>query len=481
MKQIKHYLLWILAGLCLIQPRLSMAQSETNATQKGLVYVLPIEGMIEPALLYVLRRGVAEAERNGANALVFTMDTPGGTLDAAREIVYLIQGFDGPTYTLVTKSAFSAGAIIALATDHIYMQPGTVIGDAMPISVSPLGGVKEMPEAIQEKMVSGVAAMVRSAAQQNGHDPLLAEAMVRRELEYKIGDKIICPKGQLLTLTDVEAAQLHEQRQGPLLSRGTVKNLDDLLSRIGLEHAEIRQFQVSRAEKVARMISAFAPIFLIGGLLGVYIEIKTPGFGLPGLLGLLCLAIFFWGHHIAGLAGFEDVLIFLVGIILLALEIFVIPGFGVTGILGMALIVFALFKAMIIHYPGGPILPEADWPHFDLQLLSLTGSLLASVALVGLLARYLPETRIGNRLILQASEKSSEGYVARSAIALLSPGATGVAITPLKPGGSAQFGHKKFSVVTQGEFIDAGSPVSLVEQKGMRLIVTSNKETRENA
>ncbi len=189
-----------------------------------MVYVIPVHGMIEPALLYVMRRGVAEAEINGAAAIVLSMDTLGGRLDAATDIVRLMQRVRVPTYTFVEKNAISAGAIIALSTDKIFMAPGSVIGDAMPIMMSPTGGAQEMPEAIEEKTVSAVAALIRAAAQESGHDPQLAEAMVRRELEYKIADEVISPAGQLLTLTNVEA----EREVGPpearrkLLSQGTL-------------------------------------------------------------------------------------------------------------------------------------------------------------------------------------------------------------------------------------------------------------------
>src|ERR1039457_5528583 len=177
-----------LLGVPLAPP--ALAAAPTNAP---VVYTIPIHGMIEPALLYVIRRGVAEAGAVNANAIVFLMDTPGGTVDAATEIVRTIQNIKVPTYTLVENHAFSAGAIIALATKQIYMPPGSVIGDAMPILMTPGGTVEAMPDDIKEKSVSGVAALIRSAAQQSGHDPEVAEKMVRRETELKIDDVVLCP------------------------------------------------------------------------------------------------------------------------------------------------------------------------------------------------------------------------------------------------------------------------------------------------
>lgn len=198
-----------------------------SAEAKDLVYVIPIRGEIEPALLYVIRRGVAEATADDAKAVIFVMDTPGGRIDAATDIIKTIGELKIPTYTFVERHAFSAGALISFGTDHIYMAPGSVIGDAMPIMVSPTGDVKDMPEALQEKTVSAVAAMARSTAEQKGHDPKLAEKMVRRGIEYRIGDEIISPTNQLLTLTNLEAERLvgSGDDEHRLLSEGDRKSV----------------------------------------------------------------------------------------------------------------------------------------------------------------------------------------------------------------------------------------------------------------
>ncbi len=188
----KAFLLFLCSLAFLVPP--APAQAETPAPASNApVYVIPIRGQIEGALLYVIRRGLAEAEQKNAAAIVLVMDTPGGTLGAASDIVRSIQTSKQPVYTFVEKDAFSAGAIIALATKGIYMAPGSVIGDALPIMMSPLGGIQEMPESVEEKAVSAVSALVRSAAQAAGHDPELAEKMVRREIEYKIGDTSSAP------------------------------------------------------------------------------------------------------------------------------------------------------------------------------------------------------------------------------------------------------------------------------------------------
>ena len=221
------------------------------------VYVVPVRGQIEGALLYVLRRGIAEAERRNAAAIVLVMDTPGGTLDAAGDIVRSIQRAQPPVYTFVEKDAFSAGAIIALATKGIFMAPGSVIGDALPILMTPFGGVQEMSEGLEEKAVSAVAALVRSAAQNAGHDPELAEKMVRRELEYKIGDEVISPAGRLLTLTADEAARPGRDGQ-PLLSAGTAADVAAVLQQLGLAGHPVVELDITSLERLARLIAGDA-------------------------------------------------------------------------------------------------------------------------------------------------------------------------------------------------------------------------------
>ncbi len=455
------------------------AFADAPAPEPSVVYVIPIRGMIEPALLYVIRRGVAEAEAEQADAIIFVMDTPGGRVDAAENILRTINGISVPTFTYVEKNAFSAGAIIALATDSIYMAPGSVIGDAMPIMMTPMGGVQEMSEGVEEKTVSAVSAMIRAAAEQGGHDPELAESMVRREKEYKIGKKIISKSGELLTLTNVEAEQLVGKLELPLLSSGTVKDFDELLEFIGLHNAVVKELQVTTAERIARFIAGLAPVFLIIGLLGVYIEVKTPGFGVPGIVGACSLAIFFWGHHIAGLAGMEDMVIFFIGFLLLVVEIFLIPGFGVIGAAGMAFMLWAVLSAMMQRYPGMPWYQPFSLAELPRALRSMSYVLLGTTAGAIVLGKFLPKwVPAVNRLVLEQSASREDGYTASSTHHDLI-GLEGTAVTPLHPGGTGMFGEKRLDTITRGDFIDAGARIRIVETHGRRIIVAPCDDQQE--
>jgi membrane-bound serine protease (ClpP class) len=435
-----------------------------QATNPPVVYIIPIKKMIEPALLYVVRRGVDEAVRSDAAAIILQMDTPGGAVNAAEGIINAITHTDIPTYTFVENDAYSAGAIIALATKHIYMAPGSVIGAATPMMMSPMGGVQEMPDEVQEKMTSAVAAMVRSAAEQGGHDTVLAEAMVRADMEYSVNGQVISEKGRLLTLTNEEAAQLVGKEQRPLLSEGTVNDVDDLLETIGLPNAEKRILEVTAAERLARLIAGVAPILMIIGLGGIWLEFKTPGFGIFGITGISCLLLFFFGHHIAGLAGMEDLLLFLLGVVLLTVEVFITPGFGIMGFSGLLCIMISFISAMSEHIPGGwrPITfsPETLSVPFLKVMLSFGGALV----LVAVAGRYLPKTRVLKSLLLDeviTEPKDDESLL----------GMEGVAHSDLRPGGTAYFDGRKIDVVTHGDYIRRETPVRIVEVHGNRIVV----------
>ncbi len=462
----KAFLLF-LCSLALLAP-LAQAQAVPDAPPSAPVYIIPIRGQIEGALLYVIRRGLAEAERQNAAAVLLVMDTPGGTLGAASDMVRSIQAAKPPVHTFVEKQALSAGAIIALSTKTIYMAPGSVIGDALPILMSPMGGIQEMSEGVEEKAVSAVSALVRSAAQSAGHDPELAEKMVRRELEYTIGDEVISPAGQLLTLTAEEAARPGREEGKPLLSAGTLADVPAVLEALGLAAHPVVEMEVTATERFARLIAAAAPILMMLGFLGIYIEFRTPGFGLPGILGLLFLALFFWGHHIAGLAGMEDLMLFVAGITLILIEVFVIPGFGITGVAGIVLVLLSLVGAMTRMVPGGPWLPS--WPDVQIPMFKTALALVGSGAGMLLLGRLLPRSRLFNRLALSASTSAAEGYTAAPDTTPL-VGQTGTALTALRPSGAARFNGQRLDVVTSGEFIEAGDAVQIVEAHGNRLVV----------
>ncbi len=435
-----------------------------------IVYEIPIKEMIEPSLVYILRRGMKEAEVSGADAIVFVMDTPGGRVDTTEEIIRIIEAMKLPTYTFVEHNAISAGAIIALATDHIYMAPGSKIGDAMPVIASPQGGMQALGEAEREKVESYVDSLIRGIAQRKGRSEEMASAMVRRSVEYKIGDDVISKEGEILTLTHLEAEKLYEidGKTQPLLSEGTVDHVEAMLERVGLGGATVKRLEITEVEKIARFIAMIAPVLLTIGMLALWVEFQTPGIGYGAVVGVICLGLFFFGHHIAGLAGHEEILLFLLGMILLLVEIFALPGFGLIGLTGIFLMMWSLLTSMAPSLPNGPMIPAL--PDLKDPFRNLGISILLSGVGMLLMSRYLPKSRATSWLVLKEATNAGSGYAASEEHKELL-GQTGRTLTPLRPSGAAMFGERRQDVIARGEFIAEKTEVKVVEVHGNRVVV----------
>ena len=458
-------LAWLALGLSGIAD----TEPKTPHTEGHKTFVIPIQGMIERGLLYVVRRGFAEALAAESSTIIFEMNTPGGRLDAAEEIIRML--IDLPdrvhTCTYVKQDALSAGALIALATDEIYMSPGSRIGASALVTMT-----GDIPDGdMKNKVVSATLALVRSAAQRKGHRADLADAMINADFEYRLGDEIISKKGELLTLSEFDAARRIGEDGSPLLSAGTVDSLDDLLTTLGLRNGPIEFLQATSLEQIARWIEMFSILFLAGGLLGLYIEFKTPGFGLPGLLGILLLAIWFWGHRVAGLAGMGELALFLVGVALLGVEIFALPGFGFLGFAGIGCMVASVIMAMVQHHPGGSWMPPLSQVEGAIRVLGL--SLIIVTGFAVLLARYLPSLPLLGRVVLAAAQSHDEGYSASPAGESL-VGQLGVALTPLRPAGVGRFGDRRVDVVARGAFIEPGRSIIVAEQQGNHIVVDAD-------
>src|ERR1022692_1186480 len=211
-----------------------------------------------------------------------------------------------PTYTFINSNAGSAGALIALATQHIYMAPVSAIGAAAPV----LSTGEDLPLTEREKTVSYWSALIRSSAIKNGHNPDIGEAFISKEKEIKIGDRMIHPKGTLLTLNAQEATEKINGK--PLLADGIADSIADLAQKAALK-GNVVSLNPSGFEQLALWITALAPVRLLGGLIGAYPAFKIPGATLPGIIASLCYELFFLGHYLAGLACWEGVILFVVG------------------------------------------------------------------------------------------------------------------------------------------------------------------------
>ena len=362
---------------------------------KGDVVVVPLRGEISPSLLMFLRRAEKVAESSGASAIVFEMNTYGGRLDSAEEITSALNHATIPTYTFINSNAGSAGSLIALATQHIYMAPVSAIGAAAP--VLPTG--EDLPLTQREKTISYWSALIRSSAMKNGHNPDVGEAFMNKEKEVKIGDRVIHPKGTLLTLTAQEATEKFNGK--PLLADDIADSVVDLMQKAGLKGKAV-SLGPTGFEQLAFWITTLAPLLLLGGIIGAYIEFKIPGATMPGIISAICFALFFLGHYLAGLAGWEVVALFILGTVLVIIEIlFFAHSTIVFGVVGVFLILASLFWAMIDHYPGETFFPTGR--ALAVPLLNLFLALIGAAIVIALLVRYLPRTSVYRRFALMTS------------------------------------------------------------------------------
>jgi membrane-bound serine protease (ClpP class) len=374
-----------------------------------------------------------------------------------------------PTYTFINSNAGSAGSLIALATQHIYMAPVSAIGAAAP--VLPTG--EDLPLTEREKTISYWTAQIRSSASKNGHNPDVGEAFMNKDKEVKIGDRVIHPKGTVLTLSAQEATEKINGK--PLLADGIAASIVDLAQKAGLK-GNIVALNPSGFEQLAFWITALAPLLLLGGILGAYLEFKIPGATLPGIISAICFTLFFLGHYLAGLAGWEVVGLFVLGMALVLIEIlFFAHSTIVFGVLGIFLMVASLLWAMIDRYPGETFFPTGQM--LAVPLLKLFLAIIAAAIAIAVLARYLPRTGLYRRFALITSNPPGPSLAGAprefaTAFALI-PGARGTAITILRPSGKARFADQVVDVVTEGEFIAAQTPITVIQTDGMRVVVKS--------
>jgi membrane-bound serine protease (ClpP class) len=454
--------------LALASPPVAAAEGAELEPQPRRAFVLPIRENIMPPLTYLVRRGVKQAMDARADLLVLDMKTDGGRVDVTEEIIQILGQFKGQTVTFVNDRAFSAGAFIAVATQQTFMAPGSVIGAAAPIMMAPGGGVQELPETMEAKMNSAIRALVRSKAEKHGYNLEVIEAMIDRNREVVIDGQMINRKGEILTLTDTEAARSYGNPGKPLLSSGTVETLPALLAQLGVARADQTTVEPTGAEQLAFWLNSLNWLWLIIGVAGIYLEFKTPGFGLPGIVGISAFALYFLGSYIAGLSGFEWPLLFLLGLILVVVELFVFPGIILPGLIGGTLMLITVVMAMVDRYPGMPALPTL--PQLQAPLQDLLYAALGSVVLILVLARFLPRTSVYGVLVTQsASGTESIGIEAVEHQRQL--GREGTALSTLRPGGKAQFGEEILDVMTQGDLVEKGARVRILSHSGHQAVV----------
>lgn len=536
-----------------ILPSLFFIQSQGISSEEPFVVVVSAEEMVDDGMRVIIKRAIGEANK-GAVALILEIDTPGGLVDSAIDITNDLLTTKCPTVAYIKgMGAISAGALISYACKHIVVAPGSNIGASAPIVL----GEAQPSDELNEKTKSFLRSRYRSLAEVNGHNSLLAEAMVDKNVEVwavkmpsgkyeffgskgealnfvkerlKGGEgnsspdtvekdivkyeefrdllhrvilasessdsqkreelseddeqesisltggvlvKRICKKGELLTLTSKEAYDFG-------IASLVANSLDDILKHYGWEDAKIIRIEPTWGEKVFRFLSnpLVAGLLLLIGLVGLYFELQTPGFGLPGIIGLIALALFFGAQYVIGLANWADLILILIGIVLLGIEIFVLPGFGITGFVGLGCIILGIYLALT-----RVAVPVYPWDFERLQNAGKTVliGMFSFGVVVALTWKYLPKSFLFQRISLSHSQAPEAGYVVQSSKDEHTwIGAVGVAETVLRPAGKGRFHGVLLDVVTQGDYLEAGTRLKIIEVQGNRYVVTPVTELQEN-
>lgn len=446
--------------------------ADTN-TKPMRVVVIPVRDQIAEPILYVIRRGLKSAIEQEADLVVLDMKTPGGSLGATFEILEAIGKFEGDTATFVNDEAISAGSFISAMTDDIYFAPQGIIGAAAPVMSS--GG--EIDESMKQKIVSYLKARIRAISEGHTYRGQVISAMIDSDYELKIGDEVLKEKGELLSLTATEAAKTYGDPAEPLLAAGIFESIDDLLNdRFGVGGYTVEKLEPTWSEDFAALLNSISPLLLGLGFLGLFIEFKTPGFGVFGVIGGFCLMLVFLGHYTAGLSGNEPMLFFALGVGLVLVELIFFPGVVVAALSGIMLMMGSLIWSMADIWPNEPISFSGDI--FLQPIMNLGLGIVTAVVLGAFVLRFLPKGWFWDRMVLAAAagvvEDPDESVTSSEGESLI--GRIGVAVTDLYPSGQVEIDSRYHDASVEVGSLDKGRRVRVVEAQAFGLVVEAEGE-----
>ena len=432
-----------------------------SAEQK--VYRVPIQGVIDLGLPAFVERVIEEAENNQVEVIIFDIDTFGGRVDAATQIKDAILDSKVPTIAFINRRAISAGALISLSCETIYMTGGGTIGAATAVDMS---GNKA-----SEKVISYMREEMASTAESRDRNTIIAKCMVDEELSFTHviidGDSVEVTdlegrkEGKLITLT-TEQALMYK------MADGTAENMDELLVALELSEATVKSFSENWSENLVRFLTnpVVASLLTTFGFLGILFELQSPGWGIPGTFGAVCLALSLGASAIVRLATMSDLLIVLVGLVLLMVEALLFPGFGIAGVAGIGVILWGLYLLLL---PDVPVSEEV----YHSALNGLTIGLIGGIIALVLLFRMVTKTKFWTKLTSPGVESQDEGYSTSIGLEDM-VGKNGIATSDLRPSGWALFGDQKIFVVTEGEFVDKDQSIKVLSVDGNRVVVRVN-------
>ena len=441
-------------------------------------YQIPIRDQIGPPILDILRRGLKNAIEVDAEMVILDMNTPGGelgvTLEIMQEIIDVFDRFEGPIITYVNKEAISAGAYIAMATNEIAFAPYAQIGAAEAVS----GGGANIDSSMKRKINSYLKAKIRSYTKDYRYRARVMAAMMDANETLLIDGEpilaadgtVIQKKGELLTLTAEEAVKSYGNPPQPLLGSGIYKTVEGLLDeKCGKGNYILTKMDINWAEEVGLWLNSVGPIIIGIGLLGLFIEFKTPGFGIFGIGGIIFVLIFFGSKYVSGLAGYEEVLFFLLGVSFVALELFLFPGLIIPGLIGFTMIIGSILWAMIDVWPN----TEFNWSIeiFKNPIKELALALLTSTGLILILTRILPKTTIWNGLVLSSSVGNLDSSTGIDVNEKLKVGEEGKSISELFPIGQVLINGVRYEARSNLGKIAKGTSIKVIRVDDYELIV----------
>ena len=429
-------------------------ESFSDSTKTYRVYTFDIKEEIAPPVWHVTKNALKQAKDTAADLILIHMNTYGGMVETADSIRTALLQSEIPVWVFIDNNAASAGALISIACDSIYMRPGANIGAATVVN--------QTGEALPDKYQSYMRSMMRSTAETKGRDPKIAEGMV----DPRIKIPGVSDSGKVITFTTSEAI-----KNG--FCEGTAESLPEVLENAGIQNFELIRFEMSFTDRIIRffispIISGILIMIIIGG---IYFELQSPGIGFPIGASIVAAMLYFAPLYIEGLAANWEIIIFIVGLILIAVEIFAIPGFGVAGISGIVLAVAGLALSMIDNIgldPGSFPMGELVSALFIVIIATFT-ALLGSILLSQKL--FSTESRIFGGLALATTQEKTEGYT--SAVSTYSSmiGQEGVSKTVLRPSGKVLIDDETYDATAESGYIEKGEPVKVTRYSNTQLFV----------
>lgn len=445
----------------------------------GKIVVIPVgeDDLIIPARFEFMKRTLALCDAQKAEAVIFDLDTPGGLAwDTITLMMKDLQSLQTRSLAFVNTRAISAGALIAMATDGIYMAPASAIGASTPV----MGNGGEMAEAERAKSNSAFMGMARTVVREKGYDVRIIEGMIDMDRGLVINGRVIIPKGEIVTLDSEQATMLIDGK--PLLSKGIAKDIETIKEMESLK-GEVITAEPTGFEWIAIWVTRYAAILILIGLAGGYLEMQAPGFGIPGFVAVGAFAVFFFGHYVAGsLAGQETfvvALVFVIGMILIGVELFAAPGTLLPGLLGFLCVMVALVYAMSGWEvpPTSGEAPGTEGGSFNLAtyavgLRNFALGTTGAAILITMLALWLPSLRPFRALVLQASAGgAASDSPTMQAAAKAKVGETGITRSALRPYGTIEIGGSLVEAMIEGDYAQSGTAIRVREVRDEKIIV----------